>query len=220
MKKYVAVISIVSALIFAAVSCMPAETVVIKGELTGVKFNAPGVLCALADHEYSRDEYHVMACYSSGYEEDVTASAKIEGEYVEVTSTGGLIFKSCYTDDHSCYKNEHKYTVNISYMDKTSVAVVYAYRAGDYLNFTPKSDPLKIFEGASLLTPSIVEMSYITESGMSSSSNLPASGFVTIYNKNDEKSVSGTLDSVRSVRKETPGFPTAYVKTRKSGVWI
>lgn len=203
MKKYVAVILIVSALIFAAVSCMPAETVVIKGELTGVKFNAPNVPCALADHEYSKDEYHVMACYSSGYEEDVTASAKIEGEYVEVTSTGGLIFKSCYTDDHSCYKNEHKYTVNISYMDKTAAAVVYAYRIGDYLSFKAKSNPTKIFEGASL-TPSIVETSYIaeiTESGMFSSSTFPASGFVTIFNEDDEKSVSGTLDTIRPVQE-------------------
>ncbi len=197
MKKNIAVISIVSALIFLALSCMPAETVVIKGDLTGLEFTVPGVPYTLADHEYARGEYRVTAHYSTGYQEDVTASAKIEGdEYVELTPTGGLTFKSCYT-------NGHKYTLTVSYGGITKIATVYAYnRVGDYLSFTVKSDPTKFFEGASLLTPGIVEkISYITESGMSSSTSLPKSGFVTIYDKDDNVLESGTLETIRPLKE-------------------
>ena len=204
MKKNITVISIVSALIFLALSCKPAETVVIKGDLRGLEFTAPGLLYTLADHEYARGEYRVTALYSTGYQEDVTASARIVGdEYVKLTPNGGLIFKSCYTDDHSCYKNDHKYTVTVSYGGITTTATVYAYsRVGDYLSFTVKSDPTKFFEGASLLTPGIVEkISYITESGTSSSTSLPKSGFVTIYDEDDKKLESGTLDTIRPLEK-------------------
>ncbi len=195
MKKNIAVISIVSALIFLALSCMPAETVVIKGDLTGLDFTAPGLFYALADHEYARGEYRVTAHYSTGYQEDVTASATIKGdEYVVLTSNGGLIFN---------YTNDHKYTLTVSYGGITTTATVYAYnRVGDYLSFTVKSDPTKFFEGASLLTPGIVEkISYITESGMSSSTSLPKSGFVTIYDKDDKELESGTLETIRPLQK-------------------
>ncbi len=201
-KKNIAVISIVSALIFLALSCMPAETVVIKGDLTRLDFTAPGLFYALADHEYARGEYRVTAHYSTGYQEDVTASATIKGdEYVVLTSNGGLTFKSCYTDDHSCYKNNHKYTVTASYEGKTTTAAVYAYRAGDYLSFTVKSNPTKFFEGTSLLTPGIVEISYKTETGMYASTSLPKSGFVTIYGEDGNESESGTLETIRPLQK-------------------
>ncbi len=205
MKKFITILTAVSMALAVLTSCSQpgssSGTIDNKGSLESIEFNAPGKFSmidhkiekyALIDHEYSTEDYSIKAVYSSGYEENVTASAKIEGSSIK-SSKGNLTFLSGNKDGH-------KYTVTVSYGGKTTTAVVDAYKAGDIKDFKVKQS--KFFEGISLANSDIGTFTYMDNSGqMTVANHLPKTGFVKICDKNGNQLTSGTLDAIRAPQK-------------------
>ena len=146
----------------------------------------------MSDYEYTTDDYSVVAVYSSGDEVNVTASAKIEGNNVKVSSKGGLTFSSGNT-------NGHIYTVKVSYGGKSVSEDVYAYKVGDIKEIKIKQS--KLFVDASLAHSGIAGITYMDDYGsMETDNNLSKTGKVKIYDKNGNEQVSGTLSSIRAIK--------------------
>ncbi len=184
-------------------SCSPdsSETIVNKGDLTGIEFNTPSIFgvsgtYAWIDHEYTTNDYSVIAVYSSGYKEIVTSSAKIEGgEYVKVSSSGSLTFSG---DEYGV----HDFEVKVSYGGKSVSTVIKAYRPGDPINF--EVNKTKFFEGTNIPI-NIARITYIADSGALFSGSLPAKGVTMIYNEDaetfDDMLVISTLEEIRPLKK-------------------
>lgn len=203
MKNCLIMIFITLIVLFVADACMPADTVVINGELQNIEFNSPGKSImtglvtlekyALADHVYTTDDYTVTAVYTNGDKKDVTASAEIKGEYVNVSSSG-LTFSS---------KNEnHTYKLNVSYGGKTISAEVYAYKAGEFKECNIKSS--KFFAGTVLSNFNISgDIAYMDNTGVMTYTNyLPKTGTAKIYTEYGEETASGTLRTIRALKEE------------------
>ncbi len=183
-------------------SCSPnsSETIVNKGSLVSLKFNAPGTVSvygvyALIDHEYTTDDYSVYAVYSSGYEENVTGKATIKGDHVKVSSSGSLTFSD------ELY-GIHEFTVKASYEGKEVSKVVYAYRPGDAIGGLDVKKT-KFFEG-SKLSRDIARITYVVDTKTVSSTYLPSSGVTMIYNEKaetlDDMLVISTLGEIRPLK--------------------
>ena len=177
MRKFITILSAVIMMTLAVlISCSDSpETIVNKGDLTGIEFNTPSIFgvsgtYAWIDHEYTTNDYSVIAVYSSGYKEIVTTSAKIEGgEHVKVSSSGSLTFSG---DEYGV----HEFEVKVSYGGKSVSTVIKAYRPGDPINF--EVNKTKYFEGTKIPT-NIAWITYIADSGaLFISSSLPSIGTV------------------------------------------
>ncbi len=205
-RSLILIVSVICLLL--AVSCSPSVNV-IKGSLERVEFSAPGTLgydgksYALLNHEYEKGEYKVYAYYSTGYKEDVTSLASVKGgDYVTVSAAGGLTFSGEYP-------YVHEFTVTVSYGEKTTVAVAYAYNPGDAIGGLEKKQT-SFFEGAKLTT-SIAGITYLSQSGsFVSSTFLSSDGYVAIYNENDNEVTVSKLGEARALKE---GDVTLYYWT-------
>ncbi len=198
MKKVITILATVIMILTVLTSCLPGSSGTNdKGSFTGIMFEAPSISglsgsYAWIDHEYTRNDYKVYACYSTGAREDVTESAKIEGgDHVKVSSSGSLTFSGEVA-------GFHKFEVKVSYGGKTKSTVIEAYKPGDIIEFTEKQT--KFFEG-SRVYPEIAQINYFSDTGSpSSKNNLPAKGFVTIKDK-DGKGNKTTLREARTFKE-------------------
>ncbi len=214
MKKFITILTAVIMVLAVLASCSPdsSETVVNKGDLVklglvvGADSNSNYVL---SDHEYTRDNYKVTAYYSSGWQEDVTSSAKIDGgEYMKKSSSGGLTFSSANTS--------HNFTVKVSYGGKEASFDVKAYKAEDIIGV--KLVNIKFFEGYKLgYNVSDVKISYMNSNGkLVIDDYLPENSIVKMYDENDSETFSGTYKTIREFKTDDSKITFSIKDTTES----
>ncbi len=219
MKKNISIAAVVIILLLLTLSCSAeCEPSINKGNLVDLKFNAPGFFSiygtyALIDHEYTTDDYSVVAVYSTGYEENVTERADIVGgEYVKVSSTHSLTFCG------EVYGG-HEFTLKASYGGKEVSKVVYAYRPGDAIGGLKDKDTT-YFVGA-YLTNYIAGITYITEKGViTRGSYLPSSGLVKVYDKEGNVTQTGTISEIKIKDGDTRIGYRVYKNSEESYIEI